>query len=458
MEEIYDTNDSFQFDKLVLTKPTLVAGGNYFIRCLINGTPLYIQPPKCTTKQGIQKSGKRFYTDLMFINENEQFISWMEKLENHCQQYIFNNREKWFDGEMDLSDIENYFTSPLKIYKSGKFYIARANVSSILGKPTLKIYDENETEINFESINDKTNLMTILEIQGIKCSARSFQIDLEIKQIMVLNPVNRFEKCIIKSAVSATATKEIHNGVMSGTSADEFEMVKRDEPNNNNNNIEFTLENAVNNNDAEYSPSIPHVTLLPLSDSLSMDPIMNINAEDILKPSKEIPNNLGNDGQTPSTTSTEFSRLPTTYGNGGSGSLQDIDSKELDFINENKNGDNQLVNNSELHDGQVVPSVSVSVGQQLSPVLSKEFEMEEIEFHLEELPENDFIQLKKRNDVYFEMYKEARKKAKIARDLALTSYLEAKRIKNTYLLDYNDGDDESDESDEGDLEDLAANK
>ena len=91
MEEIYDTNDSFQFDKLTLIKPVLIAGGNYFIRCLMNNAPLYIQPPKCTTKQGILMAGKRFYTELMFTNENEHFIRWMENLENHCQKYIFNN-------------------------------------------------------------------------------------------------------------------------------------------------------------------------------------------------------------------------------------------------------------------------------------------------------------------------------------------------------------------------------
>ena len=33
------------------------------------------------------------------------------------------------------------------------------------------------------------------------------------------------------------------------------------------------------------------------------------------------------------------------------------------------------------------------------------------------------------------MYKEAKRKARMARDLALSSYLEAKRIKNTYMLD-----------------------
>jgi len=89
MAGIFDINEPFDFTKLVLTNPTLISGGNYFIRCLVNNSPLYIQPPKCKTKQGILKAGRRYYTDLMFTNEDANFIQWMENLENHCQQYIF---------------------------------------------------------------------------------------------------------------------------------------------------------------------------------------------------------------------------------------------------------------------------------------------------------------------------------------------------------------------------------
>jgi hypothetical protein len=42
------------------------------------------------------------------------------------------------------------------------------------------------------------------------------------------------------------------------------------------------------------------------------------------------------------------------------------------------------------------------------------------------------------------MYREARQKAKVARDLALSAYLEVKRIKNTYMLDDIEDSDESD--------------
>ena len=71
----------------------------------------------------------------------------------------------------------------------------------------------------------------------------------------------------------------------------------------------------------------------------------------------------------------------------------------------------------------------------------------EIDFDLDKLPSEE-VQLKPRNDIYYEMYKEARKKAKMARDLALSSYLEAKKIKNTYMLE------KIDDSDNSEIEDL----
>ena len=43
-------------------------------------------------------------------------------------------------------------------------------------------------------------------------------------------------------------------------------------------------------------------------------------------------------------------------------------------------------------------------------------------------------------------------KAKKAKQLAIAAYLEAKNIKNTYLLDDSDDSDESDESDDGDFD------
>ena len=369
MENIYSTNDdfdAFDFSKMELTKPIPVLGGNHFIKFLVkNGSHLYVQPPACISKQGIVKVGKKHYCDLMFTNENEHFIRWMENLETHCHKYIYENRAKWFDNEMELHDIENYFTSPIKLYKSGKYYTIRANIQTILDKPKLKIYNEDGEEVEYSAITSTAQLMSIIEVQGIRCSARSFQIDMEIKQAMVLKPANLFDKCLFKQ--SATVGSGLVN------------PVEPQEP------------ATVTSNRTEIVDENPMATPLDEQELAAPGPDLGI------------------------------------------------------FVKTDENE-------------QAVVSVSPPEPIVSAPEPTKKEdkmenigsdEMQEVVFHLDELPENDQITLKNRNDVYYEMYREARRKAKYARELALASYLEAKNIKNKYMLD-DIGD--SDESGESDLE------
>jgi hypothetical protein len=62
------------------------------------------------------------------------------------------------------------------------------------------------------------------------------------------------------------------------------------------------------------------------------------------------------------------------------------------------------------------------------------------------------IILKKPNEVYYEIYKIAKDKAKQHKKAAISHYLEAKKIKNTYLLDDLDNSDESSEEEDSDSE------
>ena len=346
MENIFETNDAFPFDKLSVTSPVVVSGGNYFMKYLVNDSPLYIQPPKCSSRQGITKvAGKRHYADLMFTNENVAFIRWMEHLENWTTKQIFENRDKWFETSLEMHDIEDCFASPLKTYKSGKYYLMRVNIPTRLGKIALQIYDENEKSVEPETISENTQILTILEVQGIRCSARNFQIDAEVKQIMVLKPTNLFEKCIIKPRSTIAAAKD-----ESVPSSDDEDNVKMDI--------------ALNQDEENH---------------IVTDPVETNEQEE---PEKAV--------EEPSLESTE-----------------------------------EII---------IVPTKDL---------------MEEFDVSLDALPETDTVQIKTRNDVYYNMYREAKRKAKDARDLALSAYLEAKHIKKTYMLD--DIDSSSDE-DEMDLE------
>jgi hypothetical protein len=382
MDYIHEANDSFQIDKLHLTKPTPMSGGNYFIKFLFGDMSLYIQPPKCKLKDGITKAGKKLFADLVFNNENEQFIRWIENLENYSQDIIYKNREAWFDGGLEKHDIENYFTSPLKIYKSGKYYTVRTNVVN------LKIYDENEAEIEMDKVNEHMNVMTILEIQGIKCSSRNFQIEIEMKQMLVMKPTNIFEKCLLKPKQSVQNTSEI---VETNQIHSENIIMKLEE-----HDTRASEEDILTDIENEKEP-----TTIPFHSETN--DTTNENAIEETEKQTEEP--VKQEVEEPTTEEIKESQKEETI----------------------ENTPTNLVINQTISNG-----------------------LEEVNFPLESLPENDVIHIKTSNEVYYEMYREARRKAKIARNLALSSYLDAKRIKNTYMLEDIDDSEESDL----DLEDL----
>lgn len=252
-------NQPFDFTKLSLLRPNVTSGGNYFIKFRMNENPLYIQSPKCKTKQGIYKSGKKFFCDLIFTNEHESFIQWMDNLENHSRKIIYENKSKWFETELDENDIENSFTSPLKWVKSGKYYICRVNIPTQLGNCSLKIYNEDEQEISIDSIQENQNVLTILEIQGIKCSARSFQIEIEIKQMLVMKPDNLFDRCIFKPTKISTRIEDTESIIQGGNT--DIQVVKQAI-------IEPVIEPMIETNDLVISqPAIEEPELVMEEDS-----------------------------------------------------------------------------------------------------------------------------------------------------------------------------------------------
>ena len=212
MQTIYRGNKAFQqfdFKTLSLSSPIRVGNGNYFMKYKANEQSLYVQPPQCLTKQGIINVSKKYYIDLLFTNDDVDFIQWMEKLEETSVQYIYQNRAKWFDGDMEKEDIENYFSSPFRIFRSGKYYILRVGISNTLGVPGVKAYDSDQNEVSIDEINDTTQIMCILEIKGVKCGTRNFQIELETKQLLIVKPSNPFDKCLfnLNDSVSSSQTK-----------------------------------------------------------------------------------------------------------------------------------------------------------------------------------------------------------------------------------------------------------
>jgi len=90
------------------------------------------------------------------------------------------------------------------------------------------------------------------------------------------------------------------------------------------------------------------------------------------------------------------------------------------------------------------PTLEETNKQEVAPPnLDEMTELECMEIEPEILSDSDMFHIKTRNDVYYELYREARKKARIAKKMALDAYLEANKIKSAYQLEC-DSDSEDD--------------
>jgi len=349
---IYGPNKTFNFAQLSLAQPTGIQGGAYFTKIAQQNKPLYIETPRCLTKQGFIKNGKKMFVDLMFNNNDEEFIHWIENLESTCQKLIFEKSESWFQNKLETDDIETAFTSPLRVYKSGKYYLVRVNVKMnyITNNPHIKIYSEGETPLTIDEVNSDTTIISIVEVQGIKFTSRNFQIEMELKQVMVLNTDKIFDNCLIKS--------------LGGNSVNSINSV-----------------NSVN--------------------SVNIDKI--VMTDDALENDTTIIEGLDNN---------------TAH-------LEQLSESIL-------NNDNTVA----------IPSIIVEPKLVVDLEQSNSFGLEEFDIN-STLNSLETITLKKPNQVYYEIYKEARRKAKKAKREAIVAFLEAKNIKKTYMLD------DFDESDSG---------
>ena len=399
MDNIIEPNNLFDFSKVSLGHPVGIQGGGYFTKIEYNNKPLYIQTTKSLTRQGFVKTGKKYYCDLMFDKNSETIINWFENLEEKCHKLIYEKKDAWFQGNLEEHDIETAFNPLIRVYKSGKYYLLRTNIKNTKDDiPAVKIYNEKEISLSMSDITPETEIICILDIQGIKFTTRNFQIEIEIKQVMALDNEPIFDNCLIKSK------KPTSTSLTSLTSLTHLEKP--------------ILDDAIHTSDACEQES-----KLEVEQPIQEEPIQ----EETIQ---EQPIQEKSTLEEPTSTNT----------------LEEIE--PLDLL--------------EPYDPKPEENINLDIDfEDLAEDIEENNDM------LKEISNDDFnldktdltMTLKKPNQVYFELYKAARDKAKQAKKNAILAYLEAKNIKKTYMIEnMNDSDSdfeaEIDEVSESELEGL----
>lgn len=206
----------FHSESLKLITPTVVQNGNsHFTRILFDDAPLYFQTPRCETKQGVVTTAatKKAYYDIILDSNSETshspreftaFVDWIQGLEDAAVKLLFSNGKLWFRDPLSEDDIRALFTSPLKPLKGGKQLALRVNLTTSLTRAnqyTCTVFDEAEKLVHLSYVTPEHQLISIIEVLGIRFTSSSFQLELAAKQIAVVANQPLFQTCIIKKDV-----------------------------------------------------------------------------------------------------------------------------------------------------------------------------------------------------------------------------------------------------------------
>jgi hypothetical protein len=413
--EIYHPNDTFQFNHLHLSPPNSVTGGTYLTKYTYyeNKNPLYIQTPKTQSKQGIVVSGKKAHIDLLLTGTNEHdaaFIEWITDLEKQSVELLYEKRHLWFTQELDKIDIENSFTSPIRAFKTGN-YLLRVNlelnrIQTHIQPFLCKVFDENRAIAPVEYVKAEHNIISIIEFQGIKFTARNFQMELILRQVLVIPELPLFETCIITTNAHTPPNgedKHLGKGV-------EMEPIINNVVENDRNGTRELIEKL----DESLGDPSPVVGFSPTESSI-LPPVESSTLKHFECKEVEI----------------DFKDISDV-----------IDTKEPTFDISTPTGTTAAVNplSSSLSAGSL--TATVSTHNPTTPKWSNNGVN----------GRGGALTLKKHKEVIYNMYKVAKKKAQEAKKVAIRAYLEAKEIKASYLLDDLD-DFDSDSSGSGSDED-----
>jgi len=469
------TDENFPFAKLYLGNPNGLQGGSYFSNIkLNNNNGVLIQMPKCTTKNGIHTTGKKTYTDLLFDISDEKFENWIDTLTDTIKNLIYEKRDMWFQDDLSFDDIEYAWQDILRKYKK-KNLLFRCFIKkpkNISRDELVMVYDEEENNLSLDDITSESDIIPLIQLNGLKFTSHSFSLEFNLKQVMVLKKTSsahliKISKPVITNSLDnndATSSNDIvdNNESTSNISLSD-NITKAVLPGSNatlagvptsisdkSTNVSQVVEDVISKDTLlsdkivgekagqklnEVGSSIVGVSNEEVSneevsnEEVSNEEVANllqtkslsiIKENDVVAMKPEIKNENLEEKDCNNLDKNEIKVKP----NSGSALETKLENKL-----ENNLGENIVLDN-------VISDTDDNLKKNDSNTLEKQVidGLNEVELNYPKETEH-VMNLRHPEEVYIGIYNEAKRRAKEAKRAAIEAVLELKRIKNKYMLD-----------------------
>ena len=387
--KIITTTSTIEDSNIKLQEPIRLQGGTFLTNIRYLEEHLILQTPKCTMKQGIVTTGRKKYIDLCFSSKDSEFIDFLETLERKILQVLEIRGKEWFEEPLSYDDISYLATSIIRPYKQN-FYLLRVFIQDY-GEQSLTMFDENQEILSQEDLEKDASVLVLLDIDCIKFSSSNFRFEILAKQLMILETPVVSNKCMIQSSKHPIVTPE-----------EDKEEEKEEEKE------EDKEEDKEEENEEEKEEDKEEEKEEDKEEEKEED--KEEEKEEETEEEKE--------------EETEEEKEEET----------EVQFDELDLIIETTENLQPILLEPEtiLLEPETILLEPETLDISQTVLTQKYSSSEEVKIQVDETTPS--IQLKEKHEIYMELYDAALEKANRAKEYAIQHFLEAKKIKNTYLF------------------------
>ena len=161
---------------------------------LMNNNPLsiYLETPKLKTVSGIFKEGDEYYIEMELSLEgyDSSFYEFIEKIDEKNVVSCHYNSNVWFNKQLPLKTIEQFYKSPIKINLNGKNPTMIFKIPTYKGKILLEVYNQQKKLINMNKLCINDEMIAIIKFSGLRFLKQQFIAEWEIYKIKLLKIID----------------------------------------------------------------------------------------------------------------------------------------------------------------------------------------------------------------------------------------------------------------------------
>ncbi len=187
-------------------EPVKTAGG-----CLISRTfykhldqeiPIYIQTPRLRVNSDLEILDSKTYIELELDKRHINFYEFINNIDDQNIRETFKNSEDWFQEKLPMDVVDDFYKTNIKMRKYNKSPIIKFKIPLYKNnsRKSCDIFGDDLKPVEVSEIKQKTDVICILELEGIKFFKQRFETEWKVVQLRVYKPKDDPIPCLINES------------------------------------------------------------------------------------------------------------------------------------------------------------------------------------------------------------------------------------------------------------------